>query len=395
MGEGPWDPWKGTDSLLKRLIDGKSARLEGTGVLELQEEEDSWKSGAHEAPGQVNFVLLCDFEEFKSPYAEAIKVRLVSRDDAAFRILRGKGDDRRFRPLPWYRLSGSILGDQGEIPVQMEAVLIDDRAPTLLGIPEKKKEVRQVAPVGSVTVGPLKSMKELVICKVVMPNFVDEVTLEDRGVRVALSPISPEVTQSMYASESQGKILPGSYLEVQRLQEDAGESVELAVNDVGWLISFYAGRRTHPIAWEGETGRGTVWHIQNRQLITPLSENYANSCVSNVVPLEHFLQHAWIAWQIHNEQRRARLRGAVNFYADILSVTFSTQSLALTTMYLERFRHLMLGNSAVLQVINEDQEKIDANSMAKRVRSTLRTIVEHNENLTQMNNASLPKQLTR
>lgn len=122
MGEGPWDLWRGTDSLLERLVDGKSAKLEGTGILKLEEEEDAWKFGAPEGPGLVRFALLCDPEEFKLPNnLEAIKVELQSRDEPAFKIIRGahSGD---LSPLPSYQLSGPIFTEQGEIPIQMKAV---------------------------------------------------------------------------------------------------------------------------------------------------------------------------------------------------------------------------------------------------------------------------------
>ncbi len=89
MGEGPWDLWAATDSLLERLINGRTARLEGRGTLELESEDGVQQDEAPEGPGQVDFALLCDFEEFRSPSAEAIQVRLVSRNEAAFNIIRG------------------------------------------------------------------------------------------------------------------------------------------------------------------------------------------------------------------------------------------------------------------------------------------------------------------
>jgi hypothetical protein len=116
-------------------------------------------------------------------------------------------------------------------------------------------------------------------------------------------------------------------------------------------------------------------------LITPLEESYAESCVSDVVPLQHFLQHAWKAWLDHDERRRSRLRGAVNFYIDVLTTTFATQRLAFTTMYLERFRDLMIGSSTLLEEINEDERKLDANKVAKKVRSALRDSIERNRDL--------------
>jgi hypothetical protein len=70
VGEGPWDKWEGTDSLLERIVNGTSASLEGTGVLELEDEEGSQESQVPKGPGEVSFTLLCDFEEFKLPHIE-------------------------------------------------------------------------------------------------------------------------------------------------------------------------------------------------------------------------------------------------------------------------------------------------------------------------------------
>ena len=234
MEEGSWDLWKGTNSLLERLVNGTSTRLEGTGILELEEEEDTWKSGAPEGPGEVSFVLFCDFEEFKSPHAEAIKAELISRDDAAFEILSWGDPRQQLRPLPRYQLSGSIPTEQEVIPIRMKAVTIDDRALSPFHVVEGEIKARsKEAPVGSVTVGPLESISDLISCKMIVPNFVDEATVEDGRVRITLSEISPETTDTLDASESRGKVLPGSYLEVQRLQQDAGQSVELVVDDIG------------------------------------------------------------------------------------------------------------------------------------------------------------------
>lgn len=264
MGEGPWNEWGGTDSLLDRLVNGASARLEGTGVLELEEDEEGpQENQVPKGPGEVNFALLCDFEEFNSPNTETIQVRLISRDDAAFSVIRGVRSEG-LSPLPRYRLSGSVSTSNGEVPIRMDAVTLGVRSLPLTSIPEMK--ITRVARVGAVTVGSLESTKDLINCKLVIPNFAEEAVVEGGGVRITLNEISLETTEALHASESRGKVLPGSYLEVQRLQEDAGESVKLAVDDIGWLLSFYAGRRIHPLAWEGETNRGLGWRLHNMQL---------------------------------------------------------------------------------------------------------------------------------
>jgi hypothetical protein len=392
VGEGPWDLWEARDSLLQRVTQGRTARLEGTGTLEL--EVDAQESGAPTGPGRVQFALQCDFEELRLPYAQALQVRLVSQDDVALKIIRGR-DNPKFIPLPSYRLSGTISTAQGQVPVRMDGLAVDAGGLTAASITDEKSEIRRVVPVHNVTVGSLKSVSDLVSCKVLVPNFSDEATVEHGGVRVTIKEVSPEATDHLFAPESQGKVLPGSYLEVERLTEHADDGFELAVNDFGWLLSFYAGRRIQPIAWEGETSQGTVWRILADQLITPLSESHAESCVSSVVPLHHFLQHAWKAWQDHDDRRRARLRGAVNFYADVLATTFATQKLAFTTMYLERFRDMLIGSSTLLEEINEDEKRLDASLLAKKARRILRTTVEHNESLSEEEKHRLVKAVNK
>jgi hypothetical protein len=273
----------------------------------------------------------------------------------------------------------------------MEAVTIDDRALSPLHVVEGEIKARsQEAPVGILTVGPLERTRELISCTMMVPNFADEAAIEGGGVRITLKEVSPKATRDLYASESQGKVLPGTYLEVQRLKEDAGENVGLAVDDLGWLLSFYTGRRIHPIAWEGETNLGPVWQIQNTRLVTPLNDNYVASCISRVVPLEHFLQHAWRAWENHSEERRARLRGAINFYADMLSATFPTQSLAFTTMYLERFRELFVGDSELLGGSKSRKKKI-----ASELREALRESIASSQKLSDSEKDTLHESLRR
>jgi hypothetical protein len=377
--EGFWEVWRGTDSLLERFVDGKKVRIEGPGTLELEEDEEStWESGAPRGPGQVYFVLFCDFEGIQTSHSEAINVKITSRDDAAFSIIRGVKSEG-LSPFPRYRLSGSVSTTKGEVPIQMGAVTLDSRSFSPISIPEMK--ISRTVSVGTVTLGSLEITKDLIDCKLVVPNFAEEAVVEGGGLRISLKEISPEATSNLYAVESQDKLLPGSYLEVQRLQDNADETVGLAVEDFGWLLSFYSGSRIHPVIWEGETDSGTVWNIQTTRLITPLDTEHVESCVSKSVPLERFLQYGWRAWRNLDEERRTRLRGAVNFYTDVLSATFPTQKLALTTMYLERFRDLMFGSSTLLEAINEDQKKVDTKKLSKKVRGALRDSIDQNEGL--------------
>lgn len=376
-----WNLWNGTDSLLQRLIDGGSARLEGTGALEIEGGHCATEaSKVSRGPGRVQFTLLCDFEAYRTTEEEAIQVRLQSCDAAAFEIIRGQAT-QPLEPLPQYQLHGSVSTELGTVPIQMRSIILDSRTIAPIGITEGEKTICRLAPVYNVTVGLLTPESNLSTCKVLVPNFVDDATVESDGIRIRLREISPEATQQLAAPESHGKILPSSYLEVQRLQEDADKNIRTAVDDCGWLLSFYAGRRIQPIAWEGRTEHGTVWRIYDKQMVTPVNGDHTTSCISDTVSLEHFLQYAWEAWVSHGAPQRLRLRGAINSYVDVLSATFSTQKLALTTMYLERFRDLVFGSSTILEEVNRNNSiKID--KIAKAVRKTLRDSIDQQEALT-------------
>ena len=59
VGEGPGNLFLATDFLPERLTGGKSARLEGTGILGLEEDEEGiQESETRKGSGRVSFVLL-------------------------------------------------------------------------------------------------------------------------------------------------------------------------------------------------------------------------------------------------------------------------------------------------------------------------------------------------
>ena len=59
MGEGPWNAWEGTDSLLHRLLNSETAKIEGTGILKLEEtSECAQNNESITSAGYVDFTLM-------------------------------------------------------------------------------------------------------------------------------------------------------------------------------------------------------------------------------------------------------------------------------------------------------------------------------------------------
>jgi hypothetical protein len=75
------------------------------------------------------------------------------------------------------------------------------------------------------------------------------------------------------------------------------------------------------------------------------------------------------------------LRSVVNLYAQILSSTYPIQQIALTAMYLERFRELVLSNETVLEQVNAKEKGLDEDKVAKMLKDTLSNLVEFVEGL--------------
>ena len=138
--------------------------------------------------------------------------------------------------------------------------------------------------------------------------------IEVEGLRVRLSEAYPGAYTHLQNPDLQDvcKVLPGSYLDLERLEGAEENNVLLAIEVFGWLLSFYVGRAVHPIAWEGETEDGPAWCI-HAQDVTPLPVQDADPCL-RPGSLGRFLEGAFRAWLARNETERLRLKGAINSY---------------------------------------------------------------------------------
>ncbi len=431
-------------SILDQLADCEAVELVGVGELELEElEEGEWEPGTPEGPARAHFVLRYDPTHEPDPHTWAIKAELVALDKPAEKLLRWTSGSAP-RPLPRYSLTGAIKTDNGEFPVRLESVTFTSalsfgiykteesfrqyiRAVELLakmdGVIEDTEseehmteeemhhtfsnwlESSEIAPlreaiVRKVIVGPNVATGQLSRCKMLVPNFVGHCRFEGEGIEFSLSRVSAEATLRLGDPDSFGKVLPGSYLEIEKTEEATDEGMKRAVEDIGWLLSFYAGRRVHPVAWEGASEEDTMWCIEARQ-ITPLGTVRTGSCLEEV-ELDHFLQSAWGAWQMRahgdkdrGEELRRSLRGVSNLYADILATTFPTQKVALTAMFLERFRVSVYGNSSITEVINQIEKKIDENEIATIVKTTLVNYIDESKKLTPEERTQLKEPIGR
>jgi hypothetical protein len=193
---------------------------------------------------------------------------------------------------------------------------------------------------------------------------------EVEGLRVRLSEAYPGAYTYLQNPDPQDvcKVLPGSYLDLERVEGAEENNVLLAIEVFGWLLGFYAGRAVHPIAWEGETEDGPAWCIHAHH-ITPLPVQDANSCLGPG-KIGHFLEKAFRAWLARNETERLRLIGAINSYKEILAAPFATQQIALTAVYLERFRELFVGSSELLGGSKTRRENV-AKEMAKALKEAI------------------------
>jgi len=155
---------------------------------------------------------------------------------------------------------------------------------------------------------------------------------------------------------------------LERLKEAEENNIPLAIEVFGWLLSFYAGRAVHPIAWEGETEGGEAWCIHARE-VTPLPVQERNSCL---IPsdLRRFLEGAFRAWLARDETGRFRLMGAISSYKDILAASFAIQQIALTAVYLERFREHFIGSSELLEG-SENRRKNVAKEMTEALQKAI------------------------
>lgn len=368
---------------IEELSQGRSFECHGEGELRLQ----AGQAGPPEGPGRVRFDL-----RYAPSEDNELKIGLNLRglDEGAAEILGwrppGKGRD----PLPRYDLSGTADGDGEERPVIMETVSFHHP----LGLVREISQVGQNVPAHAltVTVGDAAGVP-LDRARMLIPNLLAEAELETQGLRLRLIPVPDRKQPTVPAFfPTLGKVLPGSFLDLEKCGGSEGDVVGLAVEAFGWFLSFYAGRAVHPLAWEGETGTGRVWRLSARLGATRFPAEEPRTCIPYGSYLGRFLARAWESWLELSEVQRLRLRGVVNVYQEMLAAPFPIQRIALTAMFLERFRELVLGSSELLPT-SEGFSPSKRKRVASEMRRALKEAIASSRHLNEAQKEELRRSL--
>jgi hypothetical protein len=352
--------------VIEEVVSARSLEYRGEGELKLQ----TGLEGSPEGPGRVRFTLRYAPVEDGPPHSDAIKITLQGLDDGANEILLWYSGEER-RPLPYYDLSGTIEAGGEQIPIRVEHIVGGVGFPSDMRSQFEAFNVSQATYASKVIAGSGLDADPARV-RALLPNLAFPMVheFEVEGLRVRLSDAYPGAYTYLRNPDPQDvcKVLPGSYLDLERLEGAEENNVLLAIEVFGWLLSFYAGRAVHPIAWEGETEDGPAWCI-HAQDVTPLPIQDADPCL-RPGSLGRFLEGAFRAWLARNETERLRLKGAINSYKEILATPFATQQIALTAVYLERFRELFVGSSELLEGSNTRKENV-AKEMAEALKEAI------------------------
>lgn len=302
-----------------------------------------------------------------------IKVSLNALDKGGKGILDWTPAEER-TPMPRYALAGSAEVGGETMAVRLDPLLIDHTLPADFHS-MMYKDISFKVCAGYELGEKTKSARAIV------PNLVTpKVETETAGLRMGLEPGYPDAEHSLSDPDNAGKVLPACLLHVEKVEESEDVDVAEAIEIFGWLLSFYTGGAVHVNAWEGTTKSGEhMWCLRAHDVRRlPLEEK--RTCLPRD-GLEPFLRRGYESWQELEELRRGRLRGVVNLYAQILSSTYPIQQIALTAMYLERFRELVLSNETVLEQVDAKNKGFDEDKVAKMLKDTLNNLVEFVEGL--------------
>jgi hypothetical protein len=147
---------------------------------------------------------------------------------------------------------------------------------------------------------------------------------------------------------------------------DGGADALLLASDTQIALSRRA--KDEHAKMGGGTEDGPAWCIHAHH-ITPLPVQDADPCLKPG-KLGHFLEEAFRAWLARNETHRLRLKGAINSYEEILAAPFAMQQIALTAVYLERFRELFVSSSELLEGSNGKKDRV-ARDIAKALKEAI------------------------
>lgn len=350
-------------SVVDELREGRPVELKGQGAFTLQ----SGQSGPPAGPGQFRFALRYAPEEGVERHTHSLRLSLEGLDKGGKDILSWKPAGGRV-PLARYDLDGTAEVGGEDFPARMETVFVEHRMPASTH-PFFMEDFCQRMRVGD------DADQRVTRLRAIVPNLAaPKVEFEASGLHASLEPLVTDPDPILTDLDSAGKVFPTCLLHLE-VDEDADEPDALeALNTFGWLLSFYAGRAVHPTAWEGETANGGVWGLAACEVTLPPIEARQTCLPRSTDALEPFLKGAWQQWLNFDEREKGRMRGVVNLYRLMISTTFPIERIALTAMYLERFRELVQGNETVIDKINAEEEKVDPEKVAKLLKGMLEAL---------------------
>jgi hypothetical protein len=238
---------------------------------------------------------------------------------------------------------------------------------------------------------------EVVRVRAIVPYLLaPSVETGARGLQVRLESILPGAETISRDPERARKALPTHLLHLEcpeSTDEAHWSGMGKALEAFGWFLSFYAGRAVHPSAWEGETEGGRVCCIR-ADVVDPLPLSPVATCLRHVRldSLEPFLTRACESWPSLGDQQQMRLRGVVNAYRQMLTAAFATQQFALTAIYLERLRELVVGGSELLPV-TETFTKSKRTKVESELRAGLREVIDRSTQLDEDQKETLKQSL--
>ncbi len=351
-------------SVVDELIEGHPVEFTGEGNLTLVPDQD----GPPVGPGRVRFGLRYAPEEGFEHHTHAATLSLEYLDRVGEEILDYSPAASGRVPMPRYDFEGTAMLGGESVPARMEPVMVDHR----WSADQHRifKNDFTFKAIGGEGLG-----SRATSARALVPNLsAPAVEIDTSGLKVHLEPIYPDAHDAITDPENAGKALPTCLLHLEQDEDATGPDVAEAVEVFGWLLSFYAGGQVHPNAWEGRTGAGPVWCLRASD-VRRLPVEPEQTCLPRS-SLGPFLQRAWQAWLDLDDRGKGRLRGVVNLYSHILASAYPIQQVALTAMYLERFRELVLGNETVLEQIGAKEKGFDEEKVAKMLKDMLNNLVE-------------------
>jgi hypothetical protein len=377
----------GEYSVVDELVNGNPVVLTGEGELIRQPDQE----GLPDEPGRVQFELRYAPMADDIPHAQTIELGFRELDEAGARILRWRPASEDRVPFPRYDLAGIIELAGKRVPIRVDTIFVDYRfGSPLFGMMHHANRVLVGEGLGS----------EVVRARAIVPNLLaPSVETSARRLQARLESILPGAKLISRDPNRARKVLPTHLLHLEQ-PESAGEvdvahwlDMGEAVEAFGWFLGFYAGRAVHPRAWEGETEDGPVWCIRSAE-VDPLPSSTISTCLRHkgLDSLEPFLTRACEGWLSLGDRQQRRLQGVVNAYRQMLAAAFATQQVALTAIYLERLRELVVGGSELLP-ITETFTKSKRQKVESELRAGLRAVIDRSTKLDEDQKETLKQSL--